>query len=324
MSIAFWANFEFYTLKKVRYTFHMENYFIGTIIKEYRTRLKISQEELCFGLCAVSTLSRIESGAQVPGRKLVEALFSKMGMNKSVPVTKVDFQRENIEYKVNALVANGDFKIFDLLEEYKNCGDGLDTLETQFYLFFKTMAEDFFNHDGKKALRKYEEALKLSIKDYELHSLPHARLLTKTELLILNNISRTFYFIGEKEMAIELMEFLRAYFEKGIMSEEEKAKNYPVILFNLENWYGLRGESGDYEKTLTYCDIALDCCIRYGKLVLFPFHLFNKGCMLVKLGAISDGKECFEDSFTILNRMKKFEDITYGKKWLKENLGIDM
>ena len=194
-----------------------------------------------------------------------------MGMNKSVPVTKVDFQRENIEYKVNALVANGDFKIFDLLEEYKNCGDGLDTLETQFYLFFKTMAEDFFNHDGN-----------------------------------------------------ELMEFLRAYFEKGIMSEEEKAKNYPVILFNLENWYGLRGESGDYEKTLTYCDIALDCCIRYGKLVLFPFHLFNKGCMLVKLGAISDGKECFEDSFTILNRMKKFEDITYGKKWLKENLGIDM
>ena len=299
----------------------MENYFIGTIIKEYRTRLKISQEELCFGLCAVSTLSRIESGAQVPGRKLVEALFSKMGMNKSVPVTKVDFQRENIEYKVNALVANGDFKIFDLLEEYKNCGDGLDTLETQFYLFFKTMAEDFFKHDGKKALRKYEEALKLSIKDYELHSLPHARLLTKTELLILNNISRTFYFIGEKEMAIELMEFLRAYFEKGIMSEEEKAKNYPVILFNLENWYGLQGKT---KECLEICELGIDSCIQYGNLSLFAYHIFNKGCALVELERLEEGKEYLNQSFSIMKSLKRHKDIIYGKKWLKEHLSLEL
>lgn len=68
---------------------YMENYLIGNVLKEYRTRLKISQEDLCLDLCAVSTLSRIESGTQIPGRKLIEALFSRMGISRSVPITKV-------------------------------------------------------------------------------------------------------------------------------------------------------------------------------------------------------------------------------------------
>ena len=269
----------------------MENYLIGNILKEYRTRLKISQEDLCLDLCAASTLSRIASGAQIPGRKLVEALFSRMGVNKSVPLTKVDFQRENLEFKINDMVATGKFEIFDLLEEYKNCGDELNSLEKQFYLFYKTMAEDFFEHNCEKALKNYEEALKISIKDYEIGKLPNARLLTKTELLILNNISRTQYFLGQKDAAIELMEFLRSYFEKGIMSEEEKAKNYPVILFNLENWYGNANED---EKVIELCEIGIDMCIKYGKLSHFPYHIFNKGCSLSKLGKLSEGIKCLK------------------------------
>ena len=299
----------------------METYIIGNILKEYRTRLKISQEDLCLDLCAVSTLSRIESGAQIPGRKLVEALFSRMGMNKSVPLTKLDFQRENLEYEINDMVATGKFEIFDLLEEYRNCDDELNSLEKQFYLFYKTMAEDFFAHNCEKALKNYEEAIKISIKDYEIGKIPNTRLLTKIELMILNNISRTQYFLGQKGSAIELMEFLRSYFEKGIMSEEEKAKNYPVILFNLENWYG---NSDDDKKVIELCDIGIDMCIRYGKLSQFPFHIFNKGCSLVKLGQIELGKECISDSFIILKNMKEFENIEYAKKWLKDTLNIEL
>lgn len=37
----------------------MDYYQIGPILKEFRIRHRISQEELCFGLCATSTLSRM-------------------------------------------------------------------------------------------------------------------------------------------------------------------------------------------------------------------------------------------------------------------------
>jgi len=302
----------------------MENYPIGIVLKEYRTRLNISQEELCSDLCAVSTLSRIESGMQVPGRKLLEALFSRMGMNRSVPITKVDFQRENLEFRINNMVACAKFEIFDLLEEYKNCSEEWNTLEEQFYLFYKTMAEDFFNHNCEKTLKIYTEVLKLTIKDYELGKLPTARLLTRIELLILNNISLTQYFNGEKDKAIELMEFLRSYFESDIMSEDEKSKNYYVILFNLENWYGMRGKDGDYERVLKFCDIAIDFCIQYGRLSLFPYHIYNKGYALVKLGKVTEGKSYLIDGLTFLERIKKHDDVEYGRKFVKDNLGIEL
>ena len=300
----------------------METYIIGSILKEYRTRLKISQEDLSAGLCDMSTLSRIESGKQIPGRKLVEGLFSKMGLNpplSAIPMTKKDFKREQLEYKITDMIATGKFEIADMLEAYKNCSVRMTSLEEQFYLFYKTMSEDFFTHDCEKALENYAEAIRLTIKDYEIGKFPTVRFLTKTELLILNNISRSLYYAGKEVEAIQLMEYLRTYFETKIMSEEEKAKNYPVILHNLENWYGRANED---EKVIELCDIGIDICILYGKLTQFPFQVFNKGCSLVKLGKIEEGKKCLSQAFTILEAMKEFNNVEYGKKWVAENLGL--
>ena len=57
----------------------METYRIGEIIREQRNRRNISQEELCFGICAVTTLSRIENGNQKPSLKVEEALLERLG-----------------------------------------------------------------------------------------------------------------------------------------------------------------------------------------------------------------------------------------------------
>ena len=149
----------------------MNAYFIGEILKEYRTRFEISQEDLSFGFCAVSTLSRIENGTQIPGRKLAEALFSKMGMktpSSATPMSRLDFKRENLEHKIIDSIANGNFDVFATLEEYKTCGKTLDPLEKQFYIFYNAIAEDALNHNAQKALKEYLEAINLSIKNFSL------------------------------------------------------------------------------------------------------------------------------------------------------------
>ena len=302
----------------------METYIIGSILKEYRTRLNISQEDISFDLCAVSTLSRIEGGTQLPRRKLVEALFSRMGMtspSSGIPMSRADFYRENLEYKINDMIARADFEIAGLLEEYKNCDKDMDVFERQFYTFYKTLSENVKTPDDKKAMENYVSALRLTVKNYDVKELPLARLLTRIEILILNNISRTLYSLGEEENAISIMEFLRSYFEKGIVSEEEKAKNYHVILFNLENWYGL---SGNDKKSLEISEIAIDSCSKYGPSNLFPYHIFNKGFALVKLGRMEEGKKSLEHSFVIMEELKKCDDIASGKKWCKEKLGLNL
>ena len=66
---------------------------IGKLIKEYRMRLGISQEDLCGDACAVSTLSRLENGKHLPRRKQIEAFFSYMGTKPPmnlIPLTSMD------------------------------------------------------------------------------------------------------------------------------------------------------------------------------------------------------------------------------------------
>ena len=94
-----------------------------------------------------------------------------------------------------------------------------------------------------------------------------------------------------------------------------------MILFNLENWYGL---SGNDKKSLEISEIAIDSCSNYGPSNLFPYHIFNKGCALVKLGRMEEGKKSLEHSFVIMEELKKCDDIASGKKWCKEKLGLNL
>lgn len=53
---------------------------IGSLIKELRTREEVKQEVLCFGLCSMSFLSDIESGAADPDKGLLDILFERLGV----------------------------------------------------------------------------------------------------------------------------------------------------------------------------------------------------------------------------------------------------
>jgi transcriptional regulator with XRE-family HTH domain len=41
---------------------------------------KISQEDLCYNICSVSSYSRIERGEQIPEKKTIEAITSRLGI----------------------------------------------------------------------------------------------------------------------------------------------------------------------------------------------------------------------------------------------------
>ena len=53
---------------------------IGEYIKNYRRKREITQEELCSGICSVSTLSRLELGRQTPSRDTLRALLHRLGL----------------------------------------------------------------------------------------------------------------------------------------------------------------------------------------------------------------------------------------------------
>ena len=286
----------------------MEVYIIGQVIREFRTRFCISQEDLCDGLCAVSTLSRIENSQSVPSKKLAESLLSRMGITASlsdVPMNAVDMKRWLLERKIRDSVFGGNFEFKDSLDEYESLGD-MDKLEEQSFLFYSAIYE--FNHgfDMEKVLGKFEDALRCSIPSYERESIPTAQLLSNMELVILNNIALSKHKLGDDKTAILILEFLKNYYETRQMDRSLIAEGLPLIIFNLTNWKGL---SGLYEEALSLAEQGIRVCSEYKCLLHYPFHIFNKAWSLCKLGRIKEGEWHFRNAFINLEYMGWHDEV---------------
>lgn len=302
----------------------MEQYLIGKTIKEFRLRNHLSQEKLAGELCAVSTLSRIENGEQIPNWKLTEALFSKMGMTAplhNVPLSEADLKRWNLEYEITNSVANRNYETEKMLENYRTCGPELNVLEQQFYIFHKAIYCMRHNGTPEKILSLLEKSLQLSIVHFTVDSDLSGRLLTKTERLILNNIALVLYDIKQENRAVSILEFLISYFETQTISETERGKDYPVILFNLSNWKGLDGK---YEEALALSEKGIRECITYGQLLIFPYLLFNKGYCLLGLKQMESGKKSIEHAINFMDEIGKHADASFGTQKIKEIFGIDI
>lgn len=61
---------------------------VGSIIKYYRTKNKLTQSQLADGICSISHLSKIESNAYLPHESTIKALLSKMGVQLNNEVEK--------------------------------------------------------------------------------------------------------------------------------------------------------------------------------------------------------------------------------------------
>lgn len=299
----------------------MELYLIGGMIKEFRIRRRLTQEDLA-DVCSVASLSRIENGSQVPSRRLVEALFQKMGFSthsNDVPTTITELRRHNLECQMSKIVANGHYEIKKLLEEYKNCSKTMNEFEEQAYLFYSAVYETEHGISHEKVLEKYTKALNLTFPDYwEVQKSKKREIfLTQTELLIISNIAIEKYEIGFREKAISIMEDLKTYYEKKIIDEEEKEKHFAVVLIKLADWYD---DKGDYKKSLEICEQGILNC---SKETLAAFIL-NRGGLLYKLGDKKNGITSIKDGLKLMKYLNQAERAEEARKNLSAYLGIEI
>lgn len=125
----------------------MQSVLIGTIIKQRRKDLKLTQEQLCSGICDPVSLSRIETGKQVPSRSIVNALLQRLGL----PDTRYYALSSKHELEIEALkkeiiacnvtrdVDNG----FQKLLQLENLISSDDHLIHQFILRSKALLGSF-------------------------------------------------------------------------------------------------------------------------------------------------------------------------------------
>lgn len=83
---------------------------IGMIIRRRRTELGLSQEDLADGICAVTTLSRIENGERMPTQNHLEMLLQRVGYSDMMLenyVDEEDFLAHDLRFRIRQAYIEG-------------------------------------------------------------------------------------------------------------------------------------------------------------------------------------------------------------------------
>ena len=301
----------------------MAKYALSNVIYENRVRRKITQEELCYGICAPVTLSRIENGMQMPRRKIYEGLMQRLGLR--VPyyfqiLSNEDLERSNLEYIIISKLSLNEYDIEELLIKYKNCSSEMDHMEKQFYMYASALAEQYRKPDMMEELMKrLLEAISLTIPDFSIYHPERVKFLTFDEITIINSIATNCYSLGKREEAKLMLLYLKDYLEHKDIDQEEKAKVYPMILFHLSNWLGAEGKN---ELAYELCDTGIDYCIQYGKLALFPKLIFNKAHSLGRMNRLEEAIPYFRQACMLFEAVKDYEKANLCKKEVYETFSV--
>ena len=299
-------------------------YPMGQMIQETRKRRNLTQTQLCQGLCSISTLSRIEDGVQTPNAMLLDTLMQELGMFASaynLLVSDKEFERLRIATLIRASVARHNYDISDLLEKFKNCTDvKMDKLEKQFFLLFKSIEMSENHHaPAEEVLILLTEALRLTLRHFDLKDNIENKMLSIEELMILNNIALEEYRIsGFQERAIKRMYFLKEYFETKIIDPSEKARQYPAILVNLANW---EEDRKNFQTELSLAEEGIAVCRKFGKLACRDALILCKGVALGYLGRHDEAKKSLRQALAI--KAAKGVNVEVYRKNIQATLGYD-
>lgn len=146
------------------------------------------------------------------------------------------------------------------------------------------------------------DTIRMTIEDFEPSKGIQRRLLTFHEITILNNIAIELYNSGKKDEGLNLLYELKAYMDIHIIDEEEKAKKYPLIVYNMTT---RMGEMNRHKEVYELCDQTITYCVEHNKLIYLPYFLTNMASAAAELDMTEKAKELFGQAYTLFNICKK-------------------
>ncbi|SES21879.1 helix-turn-helix domain-containing protein [Salipaludibacillus aurantiacus] len=251
------------------------DYTLGKRIKDLREHLKISQKELCDGICTQGLISRIEGDTATPTAPLLHQIAIRLGVDLNYFFD--DISRNGIHY-VKEAISHMDKHIRD-----HNYGEVMKTIQfekknplfkkrhlQQYLLWREGICIFHMENDSQKALELLDRAFHLRL-DSNKHPM------TETEIDILASKAIVHSKINELDYAADIYRTLLSQLEA--LPLLKKNRLIIRILFNASrNAY----DRNNYMESLFYADKAIKICIEEGHLYLLGHLLFQKGCSLFK------------------------------------------
>lgn len=302
----------------------MAVYVVGDFLRETMLRKGYTQEEVSYGICTPASLSRIENGAQKPGRLILEKLFERLGTENNLFNSFVSREEMELYSAIQELIRNITDKDISKIESQVDVVELMtkDTteLEHQCLYFAKGELARQRDENNDKAMELYMKAIHITLPDFDGKNPLRSNLLTFDEIMIINAIAILYAESGNIMLAIQLDIWLKEYMEGKIVDGTMKIAKYPMILYNLSNWFGDRN---CHTEAFELANQGIDFCVKYGNLFFFPIFLVNKGIALAELGKIDDGKEYLHQAITIFEATKQKDHVQPIIDWCKLRYDVE-
>lgn len=305
--------------------YNMAVYVVGDFLRETRLRKGYTQEEVSYGICTTASLSRIENGAQKPGRLILEKLFERLGTENNLFNSFVSREEMELYSAIQNLIRDITDEDVTKLKEHISLVENLATdaseLEHQCLYFAKGELARQKDKDDKKAMEMYMKAIHITLPDFDGKSPLRNNLLTFDEIMIINSIS-ILYSNDEKNImnAIHLDMWLKEYMENKIVDGKMKTAKYPMILYNLSCWLGVEN---CHAEALKMAEQGINFCIEYGNLAFFPLLILNKGVALAELNQLDEAKQYLHQAVTVLSAVKRMDLVKIVTDWCGLQYHID-
>jgi len=253
---------------------------LGSIIRNRRMELGLSQEDLADGICSVPTLSRIENGERMPTKNHFEMLMQRLGysaMSLDFFTDKRDFLIYEQKFKIRQAYVAKDLLLTErLLGEYEKMISDDSKIDQQFFSLYHTLLNvNKYTNEEKRT--RFESALRLTCPAYSSIRLPHV--LSYEEIILLNSIAISYDTPETRHHAIDILRALKAYYDCHVITLEEALRTQPMILYNLSKVLGL---AGYYDECLEICDQGIRLARMTARCSHLGKTLYNRAWALIK------------------------------------------
>ena len=282
----------------------MEKYFIGEIIRQKRTELGLKQCQLCAGICEPTTMSRIESGKQMPGLNTLKNLLQRLGLSDEryyALVSKNEMQIADLQTEiVSANVFKDSQRGLPKIAELEELADPDDHLLHQFIL--RSKASLGKREDGQIVAYSLDEkldmlfkAIRLTVPNFDIDAIEEG-LYSIDEVKVINHIATVYSDLKQHEKAIRIYDQLLQYVNKHFQNILQSGGLLPLVAFNYARELDLIGR---YTDAIEIAETGWKACTQYGQYrYLAPTIAIIAECNHF-LGDHSKSKEYYRQSYYI-------------------------
>ena len=196
-----------------------------------------------------------------------------------------------------------------------------DLLENQYLLFVKASILQHNQGDAREVLELLMDGIHITMPDFKENGNVKSRLLTFDEITILNSIALQYDKLGNLGKSLKLLCELKNYMEEHEIDEVEKAKKYPMLLYNIANRLG---KMGLYQEAYNLCSAGIGYCIKCNKLVALPYLLTDKACAAAEIDKHDEAVILFQQAAMLYTICKKEWHADYLRRELLRRYNIDI